>query len=971
MRTGLTTAVGLAFLAFLGSACGGTTKKESSGTTAGASTTGGSTTGGTTGGTTTTGGNTTGGIVDAGPPAGSMCTDNDACASKICGTNGTGNCCSIACNTSDGGCGAVGCDSTGTCVYPAEDAGAIQCGGSCLKSAINTYYCDTSGGCTISTGQFVTCPDNFGCNAGPDAGLDAGPAGTACNTTCTTLADCAQGFTCVGGACIPQIAVGPCSDNDTCLSLACGVDAGPGDCCTAACTPTVQQACNATGCNAQTGACIYPSGTSCGSQTCVNSAVAGSGICDSSGKCVTNPVPCPNHLGCDTAGVDCNTSCTNVTDCAKDYYCDNDAGGCIPQTVFGPCTANEQCTSELCGLSGTGNCCNVACPSSSTTCAASDCLATNGDCGYPDGSLPCGSTLESCAAGAQQDPSVCDGMGDCPTPGVTQCTPFICGANACLTTCTDATSCVSGAFCDTADSSCCAAGGLVKGGTITVDAATGSDATACCGFGTSGACLTISHAMKLIDNAQIPNVTINASIMGGGGNWTPKGEVYPIVLGWGVELSAGNLYIYDPTGGNAEIFDIANYSANDTVGSASIVGGAKAPAWIGMNSGDSTQSSDSSAIQVEKGNTLYIANASVNGSAVKQTNAITVVAGGTLTLGQDSSAAITGLVTIGNSADAPATDGWNGIVCTTANGLGCTITDATLKKGSSVVIDGQENLDIDAEDFANITLTSAPTIGVAPSSAGFGNCSGKPDAIASAGMGEAVLLNGDVTMTYSNGTVQCISGAGLLMQASSNGTPTLTMDKTTIQNTEYALYATAGKATISNSTVQYNYNGVEEGTDGTNSAAIDLSGGTVGGTNTVVCSNSVESINYQNGGLTPAVCVLDTTTANLNASNVDWDTAGPDEFSCDATLTSCDCELAPGPCTNPGGVDGMDAVYESSGTVTTTGNAKSKADCSFPCGNAFDGYIQCTTGQICCVPFIDFPCCTTSVQDCEDFVGCQ
>jgi hypothetical protein len=195
------------------------------------------------------------------------------------------------------------------------------------------------------------------------------------------------------------------------------------------------------------------------------------------------------------------------------------------------------------------------------------------------------------------------------------------------------------------------------------------------------------------------------------------------------------------------------------------------------------------------------------------------------------------------------------------------------------------------------------------------------------------------------------------------------MDMTTIQNTEYALYATAGKATLSNSTIQYNYNGVEQGTDGTNSATLDLNGGAAA-TNTVVCSNSVESINGQNGGLTPAVCVLDTTSANLDASNVNWDTAGPDEFSCDSTLTSCECEVNAG-CTNPGGVDGMDAVYESSGTITTTGNAKSKADCSFPCGNAFDGYIQCNSGQVCCEPYIDFPCCTNNVQDCDDFVGCQ
>ena len=915
----------IAGLALLATACGGTKAGTSTGTSTG-TTSSGTTSGGTTGGS-TTGGTTTGGVTDAGPSAGSPCTENDGCASKICGTDGTGYCCSIACNMSDAGCGAVGCDSTGTCVYPAQDAGAIECGGTCASAKFTLLYCDTAGGCSVSTGQKLPCAGNFACNR----------AGDGCDTTCSTLADCAPGYTCVGKACIAQLATGPCDDDDACLSLACGVSGGPGDCCTKACQPTLDISCNATGCNATSGACVYPNGSLCGGPSCVNSAVSSGGICDAYGNCVTKPVACPNHLGCDPTRTACNTSCATVTDCASGYYCDNDAGGCIPQTVFGPCSENDQCTSLFCGLSGTGNCCNTTCPSTDATCAAPGCSPANGDCEYPDASIPCGTTLESCAKGVQQNPSVCDGLGDCPVPGVTPCTPFICGMNACLTTCTDATSCVAGAFCDTADSSCCNGGaaGLGNGGTITVDAANGDDATGCCGFGGASACKTIGHAMKLIDEAKASNVTINASIMGGGGNW-PKGETYPIVLGWGVELSAGNVFFYDPNGGNGEIFDITAYSANDTVGSASIVGGAKALVSVGMNSGDTVQSTDSSSIQVEAGNTLYLANASVNGSASNKTNAITVIGGATLTLGQDSSATITGTVTVGNAGSSASTDGWNGIVCTSAKSQGCTITDAKLKATSSVVIEAQENLDLDAEDFAKITLTSAPVIGVPPSSAGYRNCPHKDDGVStfkSSGSAEAVLLNGDVTMTFSNGTVQCISGDGFLLQASSNGVPTLTLDSTTIQNTEYALFATAGKATVSGSTIQYNYNGVQQGTDGTNTATVDLNGGAAA-ENTIVCANSVESVNGANGeSLTPAVCVLNTTTANLDASNTEWDTASPDQFSCDASLTSCTCESAN--CADPGGFDGMDAVYDSSGTVTTKGNGKSKADLlPFPCDSS-------------------------------------
>ena len=513
-----------------------------------------------------TGGTTSGG----GLPAGSLCTADSACNSNICGTDHTGGrCCSVPCNTGSAICGAVGCDTTGTCFYPDEDAGAIKCGGKCASGSFTPTFCDTAGGCSITTGVAQPCPGNFACDL----------AGDSCDTTCTGLAQCATGYTCVSGACIAQIATGPCSDNDACLSLACGVNGGPGDCCTKACPSTVDIACNATSCDATSGACIFPNGVACGGPSCVNSMFSSGGLCNSSGTCVTNPVACPNNLGCNPAGLACNTSCKVLADCARGFYCDNDAGGCIPQSVHGPCVENDACTSLVCGIAGVGDCCNSACTSTSATCAAPGCDSSSGDCLYPTASLACGSTLESCSAGTQQNPSVCDGMGNCPTPGVTQCTPFICGMNACFTTCTDSTSCVSGAFCDTADSSCCASGaaGLASGGTITVDGANGDDSTACCGFGGNGACLTISHAMKLIDNALASNVTINASVGGGGGDWAPKGEVYPIVLGWGAELSAPGVYFYDPTGGNGEILDITSYSANDMLGSASIVGTAKTP----------------------------------------------------------------------------------------------------------------------------------------------------------------------------------------------------------------------------------------------------------------------------------------------------------------------------------------------------------------------------------------------------------
>jgi hypothetical protein len=294
-------------------------------------------------------------------------------------------------------------------------------------------------------------------------------------------------------------------------------------------------------------------------------------------------------------------------------------------------------------------------------------------------------------------------------------------------------------------------------------------------------------------------------------------------------------------------------------------------------------------------------------------------------LGEDQPDLITGTVTIGNYANSLFSDGWDGIYCNTAKSTGCTITDATLTGQSSVVIEGQEDADITALDFASISLTSAPTIGVTPTGQGFGECpppsvgtpgsaNGKPDVVQS--KGQAIWLDGKVTMTFSNGMVQCISGTAfkLVTSPNGNGDPSLNLQSSTIQNTERAVYASAGTATISGSTIQFNYNGVEQ----TGTGTINLSGSD-GGANTVVCSAGSESITSIDGGptATPGVNVLNDTTATLDAVDVAWDTSGPDLFSCNAALTTCICENKS--CTNAGGVDDMDAVYDSTGTITTTG----------------------------------------------------
>jgi hypothetical protein len=870
----------------LASACGGS--GTTSGTTGGATTTtGGSTTG--TSGTSSTGGTTTGG---GGRAPGADCSNNSQCTSNICGVNGSGKCCSTLCATSATVCTASGCDGAGACIYPR----GVSCGADfCNGGSLTMSACNGAGTCLA--GASAPCPNHFQCMNG-----------TACNTQCGVATDCQSGYYCAASQCVPKLAVGPCTNNSICISGFCDI-AGSGNCCTAQCMPTTDPACDATSCDVASGACVYPAMKACGAMSCAGSMLT-AGACDATGACVPTPSPCPNNLVCNNAGTACLATCSTTANCVTGFYCSG--GSCLAQQATGPCTTNQACTTGICGVSGTGHCCTAACSTTDATCGATDCDGT-GACAYPSNTTACGSP-GSCSGTppTQISATTCDGGGYCLPPAKKDCTPFICGRVSCLASCSDNSSCVSGAFCDKFNNSCCA--GLSSSGALSVDGMTGSD-SACCGIGTNGACQTLTQAMKLIDSKQATNVTITATVDGGRGDWAPAAETYPIALGWGVELSAPGVFFLDSTAGNA-IFDIKSYSSADP-GYASIVGTAAKLVGVGMNTANTLQTNAAAAIEVENGSTLYIANANVNSSATSNSSveSLLVNAGATLVLGQDQSAGVTGTVTIGNALGKHATNGLRGIVCKSDGvSLGCTVKDATLAGQSSVVIQGQEVVDIDAEDFASISLTSKPVIGVPPSKPGFGNCPSKTDATQSAGGTQSVLVNGLATATLKNGTVQCIGAPAFQLQASTKGTPTVTIDNTVIQNTDLGIYASAGTATVTNSTVNFNFIGIWQDTDGTHNGKIDLSGGG----NAVICSNKSEN---SQGTADAGIDVFNTSKKNLNASSVAWDTTGPDYFKCDAALASCSCNLAS--CNTAAGGNDMDAVEVGDAGITTTGNTQS------------------------------------------------
>jgi len=683
----------------------------------------------------------------------------------------------------------------------------------------------------------------------------------------------------------------PCTASAQCASEDCA-----GSCCAAACL-TGDAVCGAVGCD-DAGACVYPSaGTACPGTFCSDGTV-GPMACDGMGACGPAGIgtACAGNRGC-TADGGCRTSCASAADCASGFVCN--AGVCVSPIAAGSCSEDDDCISGICGVSGTGNCCSKPCGTTNATCASTGC-DEGGACVYPGQTVACGPG-QSCTGSTQTNVSRCDGLGNCGA-AMTNCAPFACGIDVCKTTCASTTDCATGAFCDAANASCC--GGLADAGALAVDAVLGDDAVACCGFFGAKPCRTLSHALSLVAAGPTTDVVIRATVnRAASGDWNPEQEVYPIELGWGAELSAPGIFFAGSGNSGLAIFEL---SADAGAQSGSIVGTGVNPVRIGMDQ-EGDQLMESAAISDGPGSTLYLANVDVNGSTV---GTAIDANGSTLILGQDRSGAVIGPIQIGNDLANPQPIGGTGIECDT-----CVLSDVPMNGSSSVVIFGQSQADIESQFGSVISLTSAPVLGIAPSSLGFNTCPSKPDQ-------SGLRLRGTMTLSLDGATIQCMSLYGIAaLDDGAGGMPSLTVTKTTIQNTDLALVDEAGSVAVSDSVIRYNSIGVSQGGSIFRNGSVDLSGGQDGGRNTVACSSSIES-----GSSYPGVSIWNGGINALNASNVDWDTPGPDLFSCDENLANCTCQIHA--CTVVPGADGMDAVVSSSGTILTTGNGLSPLSCA-------------------------------------------
>jgi len=422
------------------------------------------------------------------------------CCDKAC----TGACQSCALSGTQGTCTNVAtgtADPTGMC----KDQGATSCGtnGRCQAGACQKYPSGTSCGaasCPAGTGTFTgasTCDGAGTCVKAAAVTCYPYMCGSgACGAACTLDTDCQSPATCASGSCGLKDAGRTCASAAECKS---GLFCSQGVCCTSACTGACQS-CNISATTA--GTCTNVAAGGMDPQATCKDQGAGScgtnGVCDGAGACqkyaagtVCVSSTCPTGMStqtnartCDGAGT-CKAATT--TNCAP-YACNGTTSCNTACNADADCTTGNHCSANICGLNHQGQACNttsdcltgltcvdgVCCASTSCgTCQACNVTGSAGTCtniasgdAAPAGqcatstSAPCGNIgtcngagacskaptttscgMATCSETTYSGSSHCDGAGNCAPPPTMNCTPYICGANACKTSCAVDTDC--------------------------------------------------------------------------------------------------------------------------------------------------------------------------------------------------------------------------------------------------------------------------------------------------------------------------------------------------------------------------------------------------------------------------------------------------------------------------------------------------------------------------------------------------
>jgi len=440
---------------------------------------------------------------------GAFCADRKECQSGncaqgvCCATACASVCKSCALPTSMGLCINVPDsqpDPAGTCL----DGGATTCGnnGRCQAGACQSYAQGTPcqpASCPTGT---ATLTPGSSCDG---AGTCVTPAATtcfpfrcgvaACKSTCTADADCAPPGVCSAGSCGLKPNGAICGDGVECQSGICA----QGTCCKTACTgsclscgllgsagtcasvpmggsdPAGQcrdqgaPSCGTDGvCDGAGGCRLYAAGTECAAPTCPTGSTTAtlSRTCDGAGNCRAGVMQSCAPYNCN--GTACKAACTGNGDCSGTNVCND--GSCGKKRLGQICAAAAECDSGNCV---DGVCCSspscMSCRSCNVTGSAGACTAVPAGAAEPHGlcqpAPPCGTNgtcdgtgacrmmaagtscgNASCSGSLSTPIGACDGAGTCKQTSV-NCSPYVCGGNACLTTCASNSDCVSGFSC--------------------------------------------------------------------------------------------------------------------------------------------------------------------------------------------------------------------------------------------------------------------------------------------------------------------------------------------------------------------------------------------------------------------------------------------------------------------------------------------------------------------------------------------
>ena len=179
---------------------------------------------------------------------------------------------------------------------------------------------------------------------------------------------------------------------------------------------------------------------------------------------------------------------------------------------------------------------------------------------------------------------------------------------------------------------------------------------------------------------------------------------------------------------------------------------------------------------------------------------------------------------------------------------------------------------------------------------------------------------------------RCNASRGLASGADTfdDGGPSATVRNTTIQNLSFGVLASAGNLTISSSIIRFNYVGVWQDALGSPFGTVDLSGGALGGSNTVVCTSSSEApldelLDF------PAIAVTEHDPRDARRQQCrSWLTRlGPTSLSAvpPGTMSRLRDQRS---ARIPAASTEWTQINMSSGTITTAGHKLSTANCTPP-----------------------------------------